>query len=75
MLHRAALQQVLIDRLEALAPGALRSGAAVIGFELGDGRVTLHMGDCRSAEGDVLVAAIGVKSMLHETIVGPDRPV
>ena len=75
MIHRAGLQKMMIDRLAALAPGALRLGVEVKGFSQTVGRVTLRLSDGAEATGDVLIAADGVKSALRVAIAGPDRPI
>lgn len=75
LIHRAALQRFLIDRLEELAPNALHLGTTVARVRPADGQIAVSLDDGREVEGDLLIAADGVKSALREHISGPDQPV
>lgn len=63
-------------RLEAAGAGTVRPGREATGFTLAGLRVTLHLSDGSSAEGDLLVGADGFRSIvrrqLHPT-EGPPR--
>ncbi len=62
--------------LEAAGPGTVRPGSEATGFTVAGPRVTLHLSDGTRADGDLLVGADGVRSIvrrqLHPT-EGPPR--
>jgi 2-polyprenyl-6-methoxyphenol hydroxylase-like FAD-dependent oxidoreductase len=70
--HRARLHQVLLD---ALGPGVIHTGTPVVGYEQHEDRVTAVCGDGRRVDGDLLVGADGVHSMLRAQLVGDGEPV
>ena len=72
-IHRADLQEVLLNRLGEVAPEALQLGAEVSGYEEDDFGVTLTLADGSNHRGDLLVAADGVRSAVRRKILGPDR--
>ncbi|WP_404311956.1 FAD-dependent monooxygenase [Agrococcus terreus] len=61
--HRT--EALLRQRLEALAPDALRAGAGVTGIEPGDGAVGLGLADGGAVEARWVVAADGVRGQLR----------
>ena len=72
MIHRGDLHQVLIDAVRALKPDAIRLGARCTGFE-DDGRsVTLHLANGEPINGDALIAADGVHSVIRKQLFGGD---
>ncbi|MGI9386648.1 MAG: FAD-dependent monooxygenase [Methyloligellaceae bacterium] len=72
--HRADLVGVLGAALEVRAPGALRLGAVVSGYEQSDDQVAAILADGSRIEGDVLVGADGLHSVVREQMHGVDRP-
>lgn len=72
-IHRADLINALRDALERRAPGAIRTGVTVTGYErTGDSAAALT-GD-GAVEGDLLVGADGVHSAIRTTMLGPEAP-
>ena len=72
MIHRGDLHQVLIDAVRALKPDAIRLRARCTGFE-DDGRsVTLHLANGEPINGDALIAADGVHSVIRKQLFGGD---
>ncbi len=72
-IHRADLLDILLDRLHAVAPGALHLGAEATGYAETGNNVTVDLADGRQISGDLLVAADGVRSPIRSQILGPDR--
>lgn len=64
--HRGDLNSVLRDAVLALKPDAIHTGARCLGFTEKDGRVTLDIEGGRKAQGDVLIAADGVHSLMRQ---------
>lgn len=69
--HRADLHALLVRRVQQLDPKAIVLNSTVEGFSQTGSRVTLRMDDGRSEEGDVLVGADGIKSVIRQQILGP----
>ncbi len=72
--HRADLHALLAQAFESVAPGRIRLDAKCEGLQTGDSRVRVQFADGSSAEGDVLVGADGIHSVVRETLFGPDHP-
>lgn len=70
-LSRPELHRALVDALE---PGVLRLGAEFIGFEQNTKRVVARMADGSSEQGDVLIGADGIKSMVRAQLHGQSQP-
>jgi len=69
-LHRADLHDLLADRARKFDPHVVRLNHKVTDFiETADG-VTLHFADGGSAEGDILIGADGVKSVVRGQLFG-----
>jgi len=64
-IHRADLHAILIQALEATGRAKVRLGAAVTGAEAGAGGAAARLRDGAAAEGDLLIAADGVKSAVR----------
>ena len=69
-IDRLTLRQILAARLGDV----IHCGAAAVGWERVGDRVRLHLSDGSSAEGDVLVGADGVGSVIREGLL-PDAEV
>lgn len=69
LLHRADLQQALLD---SLAPGTTRLGETVDTFLQEDHRVVVRLTDGRSHSGALLIGADGLRSAVRERLLGPE---
>jgi 2-polyprenyl-6-methoxyphenol hydroxylase-like FAD-dependent oxidoreductase len=69
-LHRADLQQVLLSKA-----GAVEFGKTIQGFDEEGGVITGHFADGSTAQGDVLVGADGVRSVVRAKLFGETRPI
>ena len=74
-IHRADFIDTLKLALLSRIPNGLQLGAAVTGFNQGPETVKVRLSDGRDISGDVLVGADGIKSVIRETMFGPDAPV
>jgi salicylate hydroxylase len=72
--HRADLHQTLANAVRREDPDAIVLGAKMIAFDQQAHGVTVRTEDGRSFEGDVLVGADGVHSLVRETLFGADKP-
>lgn len=70
MLHRADLHGALAEAFERVAPGRLRLGHRLVGFEEDNNGVTLRFVDGTTARADVLVGADGVHSVVRNQLFG-----
>ncbi len=73
-IHRADLQDILLTRLDEVAPGALHLGSEVTGYDEDDRGASVRLANGQSLRCDLLVAADGVRSPIRRQILGPDRP-
>jgi len=73
-LHRADLQQMLIDAVRREKPDAIRLDARCVDFEQSDAGVTLTLDRGEVIAGDALVAADGIHSTIRRVLFGPDQP-
>jgi 2-polyprenyl-6-methoxyphenol hydroxylase-like FAD-dependent oxidoreductase len=71
LLHRAELQQALLD---ALAPGSLRLGEALESFTQDERRVSLRLAGGGTASGPLLVGADGLRSTGRAELFGDEPP-
>jgi len=72
-LHRGDLHNVLVRAAQTVKLDVITLGRRATRFEETPSRVVLHFADGTTAEGDVLIGADGVKSVVRAQIVGPDR--
>jgi 2-polyprenyl-6-methoxyphenol hydroxylase-like FAD-dependent oxidoreductase len=70
-IHRARLQRVLLDALDG---AHLVLGAAVSGVETASRGVGVRLSDGRTAEGDLLVGADGLRSVVRAALHGEAEP-
>lgn len=69
--HRGDLHGVLVQAVEAAAPGAIRVSAGVTGFSESDAGVAVYLANGETVEGDLLIGADGIKSVVRNQILGP----
>lgn len=75
-IHRADLVRVLAEALEVRAPGAVQLGTRLMGYEIQAGSGVSVTCDHEAAEqGDMLVGADGIHSVVRAQMLGPDKPV
>ena len=72
-MYRPDLHAVLVDAVRRLDPGAIRLGARCVGFEPDAAGVSLHLADGSRIEGDALIGADGVHSVVRRQLFG-DTP-
>ncbi|MFV0474458.1 MAG: FAD-dependent monooxygenase [Pikeienuella sp.] len=72
--HRADLIAALRDGLETALPGAVETGAEVVGYEECGAAVALRLADGREMEGDLIIGADGLRSALRARMLGPEAP-
>jgi salicylate hydroxylase len=68
--HRADVHALLVDRVRALKPDAIRLNAGVVSFEESPDGVSVLLHDGSRVEGDVLIGCDGIKSVVRTQIVG-----
>jgi salicylate hydroxylase len=69
-LHRADFHALLAEKARSLKPDVVRLNKRVASFEEDAKGVTLHFTDGTSAQGDLLIGADGLKSIVRKQIVG-----
>jgi salicylate hydroxylase len=74
VLHRGDLHAVLVDAVRKLGADVLHVGARCVGLSQTDSRVSLTLEGGRQVEGDVLIGADGVHSMVRQQLFGDDNP-
>lgn len=72
--HRADLVELLSKTLEARAPGCLKLGLEAKSYLEDGDRVKLHLSDGTEIDGDVLVGADGLHSIVRQQMLGEDAP-
>jgi salicylate hydroxylase len=73
--HRADLHRILSNAFNARAASAVTFNATVASYNEQDDKVTVQTEDGRQFEGDCLVAADGVKSVIRDQLLGHREPV
>lgn len=71
--YRPDLLATLVDAARAIAPDCVHLGAAVQRVTNLPDRVELHLADGRTATGDILVGADGVRSTVRKCLFGDDE--
>ena len=74
MLYRPELLQVMVDALQARAPGALRLGARIVDVSQGSSTVSVVLESGEVVEGTMLVGADGVHSVARAKLIAEDHP-
>ena len=74
--HRADLQALLLQAVQACGSAQLQLGQAITGFEQDAARACLHHADGRQTQGGLLVGADGLSSRVRQQLLGdgPPRP-
>lgn len=70
MVHRGDFHTVLLNAVNAAAPGAVRTGVGCIGFEQTTDGVTLLLENGERVQGDMLIGADGVHSRIRRQMFG-----
>lgn len=73
-IHRADLQNALLDRLHALSPDALRVDARMVGYTQDDEQVSVDLADGSRHDADLLIGADGLHSTIRRQMLGPGNP-
>ena len=68
--HRADIHHLLARTVQRLDPEAIILNSAAEGFTQTGSTVVLHLSDGRREQGDVLIGADGIKSVIREQILG-----
>jgi len=71
---RPDLLQVLVDAVRARKPDAIHLGRRAIGVTQREGQVTFSLEDGEIVEGNALIGADGVHSVIRHKLYGGDRP-
>jgi salicylate hydroxylase len=74
MFHRGDLHRVLADGVAARKPDAVRLNHRVVALEQNGGGATLRFANGTSAQGEIIVGADGVHSVVRSELFGADRP-
>ena len=69
-LHRADLHDILAAKARSFDPGIVRLNHRIVGFSESDSGVELRFADGKTAQGDLLIGADGLKSIVARQIVG-----
>lgn len=67
-IHRADLHRILVDAVRAKSPDAIHLGYEVKDFHQTPTRATLYFVNGESAQGDVLIGADGVRSVIRKAL-------
>jgi salicylate hydroxylase len=73
MVHRGDFHVALLDAVQRAAPNAIRTAAAVTGFQQTDTEITLHLASGEQVQGDALIGADGVHSAIRQQMFGAGR--
>ncbi len=69
-LHRADFHEILAKRAQDVRPDIVQLNHTVTGFDEDEKGVTLHFSNRKSARGDILIGADGLKSAVRKKIAG-----
>lgn len=73
-IHRADLHRMLVDRFEELAPGRLALGKALVDTNDASGPIRATFDDGTIAEGDLMIGADGIRSVVRNKLWGSGDP-
>jgi salicylate hydroxylase len=74
-IHRADMHAILAARFAELAPGKLHLGYRLEDFRDAEGPVELHFSNGKTASGDLLIGADGIRSAIRSRLWGDGAPV
>lgn len=69
-IHRADMQTLLVDAVNAFDPGAVHLGQEFVGFD-GENRIRFASG--ATIDADLIVGCDGNRSVVRQALFGPDR--
>ena len=72
--HRADLQALLLQAVQACGSAQLQLGQAITGFDQDAARACLHHADGRQTQGALLVGADGLSSRVRQQLLGDGPP-
>ena len=72
--HRADLHAALAAAVERLSPGAVRVNSTVVGIDQDEARATLTLADGTRHNGDLIIGADGVRSVVYASLFGETPP-
>ncbi|MEL6530780.1 MAG: FAD-dependent monooxygenase [Pseudomonadota bacterium] len=73
-IHRADLIAALEQAIELRQPGAIRTNASVTRYEQTDDAVRAVLAEGDVVQGDLLVGADGIRSIIRQQMLGPSKP-
>ncbi|MDJ0920047.1 MAG: FAD-dependent monooxygenase [Henriciella sp.] len=73
-IHRADLVAVLKQALSKQASASVQLGANVTGYKQSGQHAEAVLSDGRSVQGDLVIGADGIHSVIREQMLGPDAP-
>src|SRR5262245_3621671 len=73
-LHRADLQQMLIEAVRREKPDAIRLDAKCVDFRQSDNGIELGLASGETVRGDALIGADGIHSTVRRILFGADQP-
>lgn len=72
--HRSDLLAVLSDALEHRCPGAVQTEHKVVGCSQKAGSASVVLHDGSQIDGDIVIGADGIRSVIREQLFGPENP-
>lgn len=73
-IHRADLVDILMAAVTAQAPGAVKTGCRVTGYDQSAEQVVAKLNGGGEVRGDILIGADGIRSVVRDQMLGPERP-
>lgn len=74
LMHRADLHGMLADAVRGEKPDAVHLSCSVTGYDQDERGVRLRLADGSEARADALIGADGVRSVIRQQMLGPDKP-
>jgi len=74
LMHRGDLHAALADAVREKNGNIVHTNSPCVGFEQDENRVELQLANGDRIQGDALIGADGIHSMVRRTLFGPDRP-